>query len=179
MSPDLLKEFVSLGSVVLNTVVMYLLLIIGISKIGGRLRSQIGFGELLIVALLGSSVETSLIAGNVSLAAGLVSLSTLLVTNWVLTKLLHRHPRFRHLILGQPVVLFNRGKMFPRRMRSMGMDEDDLLEGVRLRGYETFDQVKMIILEIDGSLSVIPKEKGKKEKPGGKTRQAGADQSSS
>ncbi len=163
MTQDLLKEFVSLGYVVLNTVTVYLLLIVGINKIGGRLRSQIGFGELLIVALLGSAVETSLIAGNVSLVAGLVSMATLLLTNRILTTLLHRHPRIRNLILGQPVVLFNRGKLFPRRMRSMGMDEDDLLEGIRLRGYETFDQVKMIILEIDGSISVIPKEKTKKE----------------
>ncbi len=166
MSQDLLKELIRLGAVVLNTVVIYLLLIIGISKIGGRLRSQIGFGELLIVALLGSSVETGLIAGDVSLAAGLVAMSTLLLTNWVLTKLLHRHPRLRGLIRGQPVVLFNRGEMFRRRMRSMGMDEDDLLEGIRMRGYEKFDQVKMIILEIDGSLSVIPKPKTQKEQPG-------------
>ncbi len=159
MSQNLLKEIISLGHVVLNTIILYLLLIIGISKIGGRLRSQIGFGELLIVALLGSSVETSLIAGNVSLVAGLVSMSTLLLTNRLLTTLMHRYPHFRNLILGQPIVLFNRGKLFPRRMQRMGMDEDDLLEGVRLRGYETLEQVKMIILEIDGSMSVIPKKK--------------------
>ncbi len=172
MPQDLLKGFVSLGLVVLNTVVIYLLLIIGISKIGGRLRSQIGFGELLIVALLGSSVETGLIAGNVSLVAGLVSLATLLLTNRILTTLLRRHRRLRNLILGQPVMLFNRGKMFPRHMKSMGMDEDDLLEGVRLRGYERLDQVKMIILEIDGSLSVIPEEKTKKSSKGAKAQQA-------
>lgn len=166
MSQNLLKEFISLGYVVLNTVTVYLLLIVGISKIGGRLRSQIGFGELLIVALLGSSVETSLIAGNVSLVAGLVSLSTLLLTNRLLTALIHRYPRIRNLILGQPIVLFNRGKLFPRRLHSVGMDEDDLLEGIRLRGYETLDQVKMIILEIDGSISVIPKEKKEKESQG-------------
>ncbi len=159
MSQNLLKEIISLGYVVLNTIILYLLLIIGISKIGGRLRSQIGFGELLIVALLGSSVETSLIAGNVSLVAGLVSMSTLLLTNRLLTTLMHRYPHFRNLILGQPIVLFNRGKLFPRRMQRMGMDEDDLLEGVRLRGYETLEQVKMIVLEIDGSISIIPKKK--------------------
>ncbi len=168
MPQDLLKEFISLGYVVLNTITVYLLLIVGISKIGGRLRSQIGFGELLIVALLGSSVETSLIAGNVSLAAGLVSLSTLLLTNRLLTTLIRRHPRIRRLILGQPIVLFNRGKLFPRRLHSMGMDEDDLLEGIRLRGYETLDQVRMIILEIDGSISVIPKAKKEKESQGDK-----------
>ncbi len=163
MPQDLFKEFVSLGYVILNTITVYLLLVVGISKLGGRLRSQIGFGELLIVALLGSSVETSLIAGNVSLVAGLVSLSTLLLTNRLLTTLIHRYPRIRNLILGQPIVLFNRGKLFPRRLQRMGMDEDDLLEGIRLRGYATLDQVKMIILEIDGSISVIPKEKKEKE----------------
>ncbi len=168
MPQDLLKEFISLGYVVLNTITVYLLLIVGISKIGGRLRSQIGFGELLIVALLGSSVETSLIAGNVSLTAGLVSLSTLLLTNRLLTTVIRRYPRIRSLILGEPIVLFNRGKLFPRRLHSMGMDEDDLLEGIRLRGYETLDQVKMIILEIDGSISVIPKAKKEKESQGDK-----------
>ncbi len=158
VNQDLLKELTSLGYVVLNTFTVYILLILGISRIGGRLRSQVGFGELLIVALLGSSIETSLIAGDVSLIAGLVSLSTLLLTNRLLTTLIHRYPRVRYLILGQPIVLFHRGKLFPRRLRSVGMDEDDLLEGIRLRGYEKLDQVKMIILEIDGSMSVIPKD---------------------
>ncbi len=162
MPQDPFKEFISLGYVVLNTVTVYLLLVVGINKVGGRLRSQIGFGELLIVALLGSSVETSLIAGNVSLVAGLVSLSTLLLTNRLLTTLIRRYPRIRNLILGQPIVLFNRGKLFPRRLQRMGMDEDDLLEGIRLRGYDALEQVRMIILEIDGSISVIPR--GKKEK---------------
>ncbi len=156
MNPNLLKELASLGTVVLNTFLVYILLILGISRIGGRLRSQIGFGELLIVALLGSSVETSMIGGDVSLVAGLVSMATLLLTNRLLTTLIHHYPRLRNLILGQPIVLYNRGKMYPRRLRSVGMDDDDIMEGIRLRGYEKLDQVKMIILEIDGSMSVIP-----------------------
>ncbi len=168
MPQDPFKEFISLGYVVLNTVTVYLLLVVGISKLGGRLRSQIGFGELLIVALLGSSVETSLIAGNVYQVAGLVSLSTLLLTNRLLTTLIRRYPRLRNLILGQPIVLYNRGKLFPHRLQRMGMDEDDLLEGARLRGYETLEQVKLIILEIDGSISVIPKAKKEKESQGDK-----------
>ncbi len=164
MDQNLLKELTRQGYVVLNTFTVYILLILGISRIGARLRSQVGLGELLIVALLGSSVETSLIAGNVSLVAGLVSLATLLLTNRILTSLIRRHTRLRHLILGQPIVLFNRGKPFPRRLRSVGMDEDDLLEGIRLRGYEKLDQVRMIILEIDGSMSVIPNDSKEKQK---------------
>ena len=49
------------------------------------------------------------------------------------------------------------------RARSAAADRelgDDLLEAVRLEGLERVDQVKFAIFEVNGRITIIPKERG-------------------
>jgi uncharacterized membrane protein YcaP (DUF421 family) len=151
-----MKILISLAPVILNTFLLYLFLILCLSLVSPRQLSQVSIGELLVVALLGSSVETGLIAGNKSLLAGLVSMTTLLVTNKLLSWVLKRSAWLRRILLGKPIPLFFNGNPISANLKKAGLTEDDLMQGIRLRGYEHLDQVKLIMLEIDGTMSVIP-----------------------
>ncbi len=148
-----------LGLVVFQTTVLYAFLVIILNLLGRRQSSELTATELVIIMLIGSSVETGLIAGNVSLLAGLVSAATLMVCNRLFTTLLRRRPALRHFILGHPIALVYKGRLLPQRLREAGLTEDDVFEGVRLRGYDRLDQVHLAVLEIDGTISVVPEEK--------------------
>ena len=54
------------------------------------------------------------------------------------------------------MVLINHGHLIESTMRREGIDQDELAEILHEHGLETASQVKMAILEIDGSLSIIP-----------------------
>ncbi len=160
----MLDTLSQLGLVVLQTFVLYAFLVIILNLLGRRQSSELTATELVIIMLIGSSVETGLIAGNVSLAAGLVSAATLLVCNRAFTLLLRRRPALRHFILGHPIALVYKGRFLPARLREAGLTEEDVFEGMRLRGYDRLDQVHLAVLEIDGTISVVPEEKGDRER---------------
>ena len=151
-----------LGVVVLHTVVIYVFLTAFLSFLGYRELSELGIVELVVVMVLGSAVETAMVAGDTSLQAGLASATTLLVCNRLFSLGLHRWRWLRRTVVGRPIPVVHRGRFLPRQMREAGLTEDDVRQGIRARGYGTVEEVRIAVLEIDGSISVVPEEKDKK-----------------
>jgi len=156
VSQEFVTIFLNLGIIALHTFVIYIFLIACISQLNHRLFAQINFEELLIITLLGSAVETSMIAGDTSLAAGIVSAATLLASNWLLGRLVERWGWFRHLVMGHPILLVSQGNLLTAGLRKTMLTREDVLESIRNYGFEKIEQVKLAVLEIDGSISVVP-----------------------
>src|SRR2546425_9348724 len=95
--------------VVGQTFAIYLFLILALRFVGHRQLGQFTVLDLVIIIVLGSAVETAMIAGDTSLRAGLACAATLLLTNWLLSLLLRRSRRLRHLVDGHPVLLVHNG----------------------------------------------------------------------
>src|SRR3954470_20719205 len=83
---------------------IYILLVVGLARIGRSLMAQSTLLDFLVIALLGSAVEMALYAGRASLEAGLASAAALLAANWGTSFVLCRAPRVRRLLLGTPVL---------------------------------------------------------------------------
>ena len=147
-----------------HTLVIYIFLVLGLSLLGHRETSQLSLVEIVIIIVLGSAVETAMVAGDTSLQAGLTAAAILMVCNWGMTRLFDRLRWLRRTIIGHPIPLVDNGRILPRRAQAAGLSEDDILEGIRERGYNSLDQVRYAILEIDGNISVIGREAGKKRK---------------
>jgi uncharacterized membrane protein YcaP (DUF421 family) len=141
-----------------HTVVIYVFLIAGLSLLARRQIAQLTSVELVVVMVLGSAVETAMVAGNLSLAAGLVSASTLLVSDRLLSLGLRRWRGLRRAIVGGPLVLVHNGRLIPEHIRRAGLTEALVLQGLRERGYDHLEEVRFGVLEIDGSISVIPRD---------------------
>jgi uncharacterized membrane protein YcaP (DUF421 family) len=150
-----LKALSELIPVVLQTAVLYLFLILALSLLGHRQLSDLGITELVILMVLGSAVETALVAGNTSLLAGIVSAATLLLTNRALSLLMRRWDWLQGLFIGRPVLLVYNGHYLTSQLREAGLSEDDVLQGMRERGYDDLEQVRLAVLEIDGGISVV------------------------
>ena len=145
-----------LARVAAQTLTIYLLLIVGLTFAGRRLISQLTLLELAIVMILGSAVETSMVAGDTSLPAGLVSATTLMLGNRALSFLLGRSPWLRHLLVGRPILLVRDGQLLPGHLSRAGLTEADVLGAIRERGYADLKRVRFAVLESDGSVGVIP-----------------------
>ena len=135
---------------------IYAFLIVGVRVVGRRQLGQLTVIDLVVILVLGSAVETAMIHGNTSLAAGLVSMSTLLAVNALLTRVFLRSARLRHLVGGGPLVLVRDGRPVEEHLKRAGMSMDDLLEALRDRGYSDTNGIGYVVLETDGTVSVIP-----------------------
>ncbi|MGE5141542.1 MAG: DUF421 domain-containing protein [Rudaea sp.] len=152
-----------LGRVVLHTLIIYVFLIFVMSLLGRRQSSELSLTELVVIMVIGSSVETSMIGGDTSLQAGLVSAATLLAANRALSSLMQRHAWLRHVVVGRPIILVHNGRILNKNIREAGLSPDDVLEGVRERGYDGLADVRLAVLEMDGTISVVAKESSKDE----------------
>jgi uncharacterized membrane protein YcaP (DUF421 family) len=156
--------------VVGHTVAIYVFLVVSFGLLARRRQvTQITFVELAVIMLLGSSVETSMVAGDTGLAAGLASAGALLILNRLLAALVTRSPWLRRRILGGPLILVSDGAFVEENLRRAGLTEADVLSAMRERGFAGPEDVRYAVLEVDGSTTVLPSETPRRQvqPPGG------------
>lgn len=141
--------------VAFHTLAVYLFLIILVRLYGRRAMGQLTAIDLAIIIVLGSAVETAMVAGNTSLAAGLVSACTLLVANRLLATLFRRSRRLRHIVATNPLLLVHNGELIEQHMRQTGLTEADVLEALRERECVDLADVRYAVLEADGTVTVL------------------------
>src|ERR1700730_10048897 len=96
-----------------TTAAIYLFLTASMRLLSRRQLGQLTVVDLVVVLVLGSSVETAMIHGDTSLPAGLVSATTLLATNRALTWAFGRSERLSRLVGAGPVLVVHDGRPVP------------------------------------------------------------------
>jgi len=139
-----------------HTIAIYLFLVVALLLVGLRQVAQITFVELVVIMVLGSSVETAMVAANTSLPAGLIAAAVLLLADRMLANALGRWSGLRRLVLGKPVIMVRDGALLRDNLRRVGLTPADVESAIRERGYLGPEAVQYAILEIDGSVGVIP-----------------------
>ncbi|MGC8667051.1 MAG: DUF421 domain-containing protein [Chthonomonadales bacterium] len=138
-----------------HTLAIYIYLIVGLRFVARRQLTQLAATDIVIILLLGSAVETSMIANDTSLAAGLVSAATLIGADWIVTRVTLRRRRLRRFLTGGPLLLVHNGQVLHNNLRQAGMTEDDLLEALREREAASPSDVRFAVMELDGSITVV------------------------
>lgn len=157
MFSDIASVTLTLLPVLVNTSILYLFITLFLGFLSPRQIAELTIIELVVIAALGSSVETAMVAGNKSLVAGLISAGTLLLCNRFLSFLIHHSMRLQRLVVGCPIPLIYKGKFLRAKIRRAGLTEEDVLEGIRERGYEKVEDIYLAFREIDGSISALAK----------------------
>ena len=74
----------------------------------------------------------------------------------MLTRLVLRSRRLGKLLTGQPTLLIYNGEILEAHCSREGVRIEDLEAAIREHGLDDASQVKSAVLEIDGSISVVP-----------------------
>ncbi|HTQ08538.1 MAG TPA: YetF domain-containing protein [Fimbriimonadaceae bacterium] len=142
-------------SVALNTAVIYAFLIIAVRLVGRRHLGQLTALDMLILLLLGSAVETSMVRANTSLRAGLVSAAILLVLNKLLNLAMLRSRRFNHLVGAGPLLLVHDGKFVEENMKRLGMTKNEVIEAIRERECASIAELRYAVFEANGEINIV------------------------
>ncbi len=138
---------------------IYLFLLIGLSRLTWVYLSRMTPSGYLMVALLGSAVETGLYHGSASLLAGMVSAAVLVLTDWAVDRMLVRWPRLRRWLVGRPVVLVHDGRVVAAHLRRVRITEARLRAMLRAKGHENLKNICLAVLETNGDVGVIAHER--------------------
>ncbi len=141
----------------------YIALVVFLRIAGKRILSKMNAFDLVITISLGSTLASILLSKDVSLVQGLLALALLIALQFVISWTSVRARWVRRGVTGEPALLLHRGTMLPRELRRVRVTEDEVLAALRSAGLGNVDQAEAVVLETDGSFSVIPRENG----PGG------------
>ena len=144
-------------SVAYHTAAVYAFLILGFRFLARRLLGELNQIDLVVIVLMGSAVETTMVHADTSLEAGIVSAGTLLATNYFISRWCFKSLRFRHFVGGMATVLVQDGKPIESAMKAAGISNKEIEEAIRERNVDDIKNVRYAVMEADGEITVVPK----------------------
>jgi uncharacterized membrane protein YcaP (DUF421 family) len=139
-----------------KTLIVMLVLIAGFRLTGKREMAQFNVYDLAMIIALSNAVQNAMTGGLGNLPVGVAVSTTVVVTAWLLTQLLFRRARIERRFLGTPTLLVSNGRVLHNGLRREHVTADQLAEACREHGVAGPRDCRMVVLEIDGSMSVIP-----------------------
>lgn len=145
-------------ALIVRSAVIYLVMIFGLRLFGKREVGQFTIFDLVLVLLVANAVQPAITGPDNSLTGGLIIIGTLLLLNLAVGQLRQHSALFRRLVQPQPTVICQDGRWLTDALHREGVDIEDVEAAVREHGIERVTDVKLAVLETDGSISVVPKE---------------------
>ncbi len=142
--------------IVLRTTVVYLIILVGLRLAGKREIGQMAIFDLVVLLLLANAVQNAMVGPDTSLLGGVLAALVLLALNAIIAQLRLRWPRLSRLVEGSPTVLVLHGEAVMPHLRREGIDQETLEAALREHGIATIRDVEMAVLELDGSISIVP-----------------------
>lgn len=133
----------------------YTLLVVTLRVSGKRTLSKMNAFDLVVTIALGSTLATVILNKSVALADGALAFILLIFFQLAITWLSARFRAVSRLVKAQPSLLLYRGELLRDMMRRERIDEDEIYAVIRQKGLASYKEVDAVVLETDGSLTVI------------------------
>ncbi|OEZ01626.1 MULTISPECIES: YetF domain-containing protein [Stenotrophomonas] len=144
---------------ILRAVVVYVVVLGMVRLSGKRALGQITPFDVLLIVLLGNAVQNALLGKDTSLGGGLLLAATLILLNYGVGWLSTRSRRVERLVEGEPVLIARDGKVLESVLRRELVTLQDLDAAMRQQGCTHISEVSMALLEINGHITIVPREK--------------------
>jgi uncharacterized membrane protein YcaP (DUF421 family) len=135
---------------------VYVVLVVLLRVSGKRGIGQIGLLDLVLVLLVANAAQNAMVGADTSLGGGLVAMAVLVGIDWAFNRLGVRAPRLRRLFTSAPALLVLDGEFVTENMRREGVSREEIESQLREHGIDDITQVHSVILEPDGTVSVVP-----------------------
>ena len=148
-------SWTALGRVILVGALAYVGLVILLRVSGKRTLSKMNAFDFVVTVALGSTLATVLLSKDVALADGLVALALLILMQFIVTWLSLRSESLQKLSKSAPRLLYYDGEFIEEALLTERVTREEARAAVRQHGHASMSTVLAIILETDGSMSVV------------------------
>jgi uncharacterized membrane protein YcaP (DUF421 family) len=138
-------------------VVVFVFLYVLMRVMGRRELSSLEPFDLILLVVLGDSVQQGLTQDDYSMTGAILAIGTIAILQLVVSYANFRFPRLRPLLDGEPIVLVEHGKTIDKNMRRERVTMDDVLQAARQQSIASLDQVDWAVMETSGAISFIKK----------------------
>jgi uncharacterized membrane protein YcaP (DUF421 family) len=141
--------------VVAVSVGAYAALVLILRVSGKRSLAKLNAFDLVVTVALGSTLATVLLSKDVPLAEGVTAFVMLAALQFALAKASIHSRRLRELVRSDPRLLVEDGRYLEAAMTRERVTRGEVDAAVRKQGVGRIEEVAALVLESDGSFSVI------------------------
>lgn len=149
---DIFKELIRIFFICFAT---YVSVVIMMRISGKRTLSKLNSFDFITTLSLGS-IMASTATNSLELHKGLVAFASIVFFQFVVSKLTTKYTVVQKAVLFRPTLLFYEGDFIIETLKKERISKQEIHETIRQNGTDAIENVKAVVLEGEGSLSVIP-----------------------
>lgn len=135
--------------------IAYLVLVLTLRISGKRTLSKMNAFDFVVTVALGSTLASTITSESVALLEGILALTLLVALQYIITWLSVRSPMVSRLVKAEPSLLYHNGRYIESEMKRSRITESEVQAAIREQGHGSMDEVAAVILETDGTFSVV------------------------
>ena len=140
---------------ILNGTLAYVALVMVLRGFGKRSLSKLNAFDLVVTVALGSTLATVLLNKDIAVVEGVSAFTLLLFLQYTIAWLSVRFRRFEKLTKAEPTLLVSHGTFLDGAMRRERITREEVLSAIRGAGAVDLSHIHTVVLETDGSISVL------------------------
>jgi uncharacterized membrane protein YcaP (DUF421 family) len=125
--------------------------------VGRRELSSLEPFDLILLIILGDSVQQGLTQDDYSITGAFIAVGTIAALQVATSYLSFRFPRLRPVLDGEPIVVVEDGKPIQRNLKRERLSVEELMEEARQQQIGSLDEIQWAVLETSGNISFIKK----------------------
>lgn len=142
--------------------ILILIILFFITKMMGKKQiSELNFFDYVVGITIGSIAADISLDIEKDMLAGIAALFIYGFISYIISFISIKSIWARRFIIGVPTVLVEKGKIIESGLKKSKIDVNDLLMVARENGYFNLDEIDYSLMEVNGNISFLPKEKEK------------------
>jgi uncharacterized membrane protein YcaP (DUF421 family) len=142
---------------ILRPMIVYLALVGFLRLFGKRELAQLNPFDLVVLLSLANTVQNAMIGDDNSVSGGIIGAFSLLVVNWLLTRVLFNAPKLNQTLQGSSRCLIYNGVVDYEALKKEALTEEELLSVLHKQSFDTFEEVRRCVLEPNGTFFIEAK----------------------
>lgn len=156
-----IMEYIDSLLIIPKSLLSLIVLFIITKLIGKKQVSELSLFDYVIGISIGNFTAEMTMDTSGQYINGILAMLTFGIVAYLVSIITMKNITLRRLIIGVPTVIIEDGKILIKSMQKANIDINDLLEQTRNAGYFDLDEISYAIMEANGKVSFLPKDKNK------------------
>ena len=127
-------------------------------RLGGkRILAKLNAFDLVATVALGSILATAVLSKDVRYVDALAGMGVVIAAQWVVSRVTSWLPGGRWFVNAEPTLVLRDGQVLDGVLTKVRLTRGEVLQAVRSTGQGGLEEVAAVVLEPDGTLSVVPR----------------------
>lgn len=151
--------------IIIESFGVYFYLVFMLRILGKKEMSKLSISDLIVFLIISELMTISIGDEEIKFWQGALAVLVIVILDKICSYLVMRYKSLEKLLEGHSTYIVCQGKVNKEKMKALNYSVDDLCQHLRQQGIGSLSEVEFAILEKDGSLSVIEKQKSQVDMP--------------